>query len=242
MSVDTITTESVQGIAGTEKAPTWMIAAVRVAAAIVAAVPLLTAALYLVGSIGYSQYLHILALPEGYFPATFEQTLVNGYFVIFRAIASFPNDRYDPYFVLAFGVLVLMLAVVNFGPRGKSTPRPKFLVRRPNFKRALEALAISTLFASGLMVVSTVASLVLLAAPLLGARGGEGWAQDVLDNSRSACDVGGRCITFRNGDEETSGRLVASSATHVALLMADRRSVVIVNLEGVPVATSVVRN
>jgi hypothetical protein len=74
--------------------------------------------------------------------------------------------------------------------------------------------------------------------PVWGAIGGQVNAQRVFDEASIPCTAAPRCIQFGGGNAATLGRLIASSADHIALLVPESKDVVVLTITGEHVALS----
>lgn len=200
--------------------------------------PALTAALYLMGSVGYSQYLSEFELPAGSFSQNIEQTMVLGFTIGFWGLRDLPESGILQLgFLIAVGYVMLsVLETFKVKDRGRKPVRPAS--RSPRLFSALGHLH-SALLTFGWASLATSAMLLfVLIAPVLAAAGGKAWAKHMQDSIAKSCQDGDRCIRFGSDAKAPQGRLIASSATHVAIGMPVSGEILLLSIDGELVATS----
>lgn len=200
--------------------------------------PALTAALYLMGSVGYSQYLSEFELPAGSFSQNIEQTMVLGFTIGFWGLRDLPESGILQLgFLIAVGYVVLS-AMETFNVNGRVRKPVRSASTRPRFLWALGHLHSALLTFGWASLAMSAVLLVVLIAPVLATAGGKAWAKHMQESIAKSCQDGDRCIRFGNEANAAQGRLIASSATHVAIGIPVSGEILLLSMDGELVATS----
>ena len=204
---------------------------------LVAAMPLFGAYLYLAGSVGRDQYFAYFALPTGLFEVGLQETLTYGYLATTSGIMALPGEAWIPIGMFALiPLLYFVFRSIDQATSGRATPR--YLEGWPKLEQALERL-LGFLIALPAVVAALYFALALvILLPVFGALGGEAHAVGVHRKLFAGCSPTFRCIEFRDGKQRFEGRLIASSANHIALLLPESFDVVVLTTAGKVVARS----